>query len=328
MIRMRLPESAAAHLRLACSPLWECVASTRVLADPARHALHLPWVRRARRRARGLDFSLLQVVVPLDGRYVARFVAPPPGRATPGFDQQLEEVRRTPAEVARREALRAYAGGLERPPEMDRFLREPTRAVQDLVRLLESYWARVLAPEWTRLAGLLEAELLHRSRELAEDGASGLLGRLHPSIRYDGRTIEVEAAEDRYLTLGDGLLLVPSVFAWPDVQVFCDAPGRPTLVFPARDASAPWRTASGAERDRLALLVGRARARVLRQLGNPATTVEVATRLGCTPGGASQVLGRLKDTGLVDRTRLGRRVYYELSTDGRALVDLLDPEDG
>lgn len=325
MIRIRLPESAAGTLRLACSPLWECVASTRVLADPARHALHLPWVRRARRRARGLDFSLLQVVVPLDGRYVARFVAPPPGKATPAFEEQLEEVRGTQPEVARREALQAYAGGLERPPEMNRFLRDPAGVVRDLVTLLGLYWERVLEPEWPRLAGLLESELLRRSRELAESGPRKVLNRLHPSVRYDGRTIEVDGAEDRYLTLDRGLLLVPSVFAWPDVQVFCDAPNRPSLVFPARDASAPWRTIRQAERDRLALLVGNARARVLRQLGTPATTAEVATRLGCTAGGASQVLGRLRETGLIDRTRLGRRVYYELTPEGRALVDMMEP---
>lgn len=326
MIRMRLPESAAGRLRFAYSPLWECVASTRVLDDPARHALHLPWVRRARRRARGLDFSLLRVVVPQDGRYVARFVAPPPGKATPGFHEQLDEVRATPPEVARREALRAYAGGLDRPPEMDRFLHDPAGVVRHLVLLLGRYWTRVLEPEWTRLAGLLEAELLRRSRELAEEGARALLNRLHPAIRYDGRTIEVDGPEDRYLTLGEGLLLVPSVFAWPDVQVFCDAPGRPTVVFPAHDASAPWRTTRHSEHDRLSLLVGQARARVLRELGTPATTAEVATRLGCTAGGASQVLGRLRDTGLIDRTRLGRRVYYELTPDGRALIDLFDPD--
>ena len=36
-----------AHLRFAVSPLWETVASLRAVADPGRHAVHLPWIKQA-----------------------------------------------------------------------------------------------------------------------------------------------------------------------------------------------------------------------------------------------------------------------------------------
>ncbi|GAA0320031.1 DUF5937 family protein [Streptomyces polychromogenes] len=36
-----------ANVRFAVSPLWETVAGLRAVADPGRHALHLPWIKSA-----------------------------------------------------------------------------------------------------------------------------------------------------------------------------------------------------------------------------------------------------------------------------------------
>jgi hypothetical protein len=44
MITVRLSPEDLSRVRFAFSPLWETVASFRVLLDPGRHALHLPWV--------------------------------------------------------------------------------------------------------------------------------------------------------------------------------------------------------------------------------------------------------------------------------------------
>ncbi|MFD8147926.1 ArsR family transcriptional regulator [Streptomyces sp. NPDC059708] len=42
-----------ANVRFAVSPLWETVAGLRAVADPGRHALHLPWIKRALSAAGG-----------------------------------------------------------------------------------------------------------------------------------------------------------------------------------------------------------------------------------------------------------------------------------
>lgn len=63
------------------------------------------------------------------------------------------------------------------------------------------------------------------------------------------------------------------------------------------------------------------RARVLWSLRSPVTTKEVARRLGVTPSAVSQHLSRLHRAGAVERTRVGRRVYYRLSPRGEAVLD-------
>ncbi len=46
--------------------------------------------------------------------------------------------------------------------------------------------------------------------------------------------------------------------------------------------------------------------------------------LGLTAGAVSQHLGRLKEAGLVEPLRQGRRVFYRLTSRGEQLVGLFD----
>ena len=49
------------HCRFAISPLWETQEAVRTLDRPHRHGYHLPWLRRIRHAAAGLDLSPLRV---------------------------------------------------------------------------------------------------------------------------------------------------------------------------------------------------------------------------------------------------------------------------
>ncbi|MFC7643660.1 hypothetical protein ACFQX6_24940 [Streptosporangium lutulentum] len=84
-----------AGVRFAFSPIWELVASLRTLRDPARHSLHLPWLRAVRPRLADLDLSELFALVPLRG-YLVDFVTPTPETPMPDFAADLDRVRRTP----------------------------------------------------------------------------------------------------------------------------------------------------------------------------------------------------------------------------------------
>jgi DNA-binding transcriptional ArsR family regulator len=68
-------------------------------------------------------------------------------------------------------------------------------------------------------------------------------------------------------------------------------------------------------------LLGAARARLLTALRSPATTTALAVRFGVTPSAVSQHLAVLHRTGLADRERSGRRVLYQASELGLALLD-------
>jgi hypothetical protein len=59
MIRIHTSAEDLMQTRFAFSPLWEVEASFRALVDPARHAIHLPWMARARGELRGLELGPL-----------------------------------------------------------------------------------------------------------------------------------------------------------------------------------------------------------------------------------------------------------------------------
>src|SRR3712207_4071557 len=92
MIRIRTSAEDLMQTRFAFSPLWEVVASFRALVDPARHAIHLPWMARAREELRGLDLGPLWPLVQPEG-CIPDFLTPPPTTPFPDFSAEIEEVR-------------------------------------------------------------------------------------------------------------------------------------------------------------------------------------------------------------------------------------------
>jgi DNA-binding transcriptional ArsR family regulator len=75
---------------------------------------------------------------------------------------------------------------------------------------------------------------------------------------------------------------------------------------------------------RLRALVGAARATVLTALWERQTTTSMAARLGVAASTVSEQLTTLAHTGLVDRGREGREVYYMLNDRGREFLSLFD----
>jgi DNA-binding transcriptional ArsR family regulator len=311
----------AARVRFAFSPLWELVRSLRVLTDPSGHALHLPWVHGVRPRLRGLDMGPLLAAVPSWG-YIPDFLTPPPDTPLPDLDAELEVVRSTPPEVVAAELLWTERGG-PAGPERLAMAAEPERTLETLAGLLERYWAAAVEPYWPRLRDLLEGDVLRRTRALAAHGTAGVFGDLHQDVSWRAGTLMIDRRWDfRGELLGRGLLLVPSAFVWPNVSVMVP-PYQPMLSYPPTGVATLWETG----RDQhggphaLAALIGRRRAELLTALATPASTTELAARMGVTAGAVSQHLGVLRACGLVTGHRLGRRVLYARTPSGDTLAD-------
>jgi len=81
-----------------------------------------------------------------------------------------------------------------------------------------------------------------------------------------------------------------------------------------------WAPGEGGDREAIEALLGRRRAGILATLAAPAATNELARRLGASPAGVNEHLGILRRAGLVRSTRDGRRVLYERTPMGDALV--------
>lgn len=108
-------------------------------------------------------------------------------------------------------------------------LAEPARAVQELADLLERAWEVMVEPHWPRLRALLEADIAYHSRRLAEVGFERLLGEISPRLRWTDSTLTVAGTSGNHSRVlgGQGLVLMPSVFVWPDVVGGTNLPGSP-----------------------------------------------------------------------------------------------------
>ncbi|MEO3812417.1 DUF5937 family protein [Sphaerisporangium sp. B11E5] len=315
-IEWRFGTDDLARMRFAFSPLWELVASLRVLRSPARHSLHLPWLRAVRPRLGGVDLSEVFALAPTQG-YMADFLTPPPDTPLPDFSAELDRVRATDPARAAEEAGWAVTPDTQ---AIARFRADPEAGVQRVADTLGAYWEIALAEYWPRVYALLEADVMWRARRFATGGAAELFADLHPSIRWEGdRLIAAKTYCDAGDLAGDGLLLVPSAFRWPDIAIMT-LPYRPMLVYPARAVGTLWDQGPTPEPGALAALIGTTRARLLLTLSQPASTTSLARRLSLTPGAVSQHLSVLSGNGLVTRHRQGREVLYHRTPTADSLI--------
>ncbi|MFE3250187.1 DUF5937 family protein [Streptomyces sp. NPDC059209] len=309
--------------RFALSPLWETQEAVRTLSRPDRHGYHLPWLRRIRDAAAGIDLRPLWLLMPRVG-HNPDFFCPPPESPVVSFAEEIALVRSTPLDFARRDLTLALAEtpGAAESDAGRRMLDDPARAVRELADLLEQVWQRLIEPDWPRLRALLEADIAYHSRRLAEVGFGRLLGELSPRLVWDDSTLTVlgtRGDHDRVLG-GLGLVLVPSVFTWPEIIGGHEPPWQPAVIYPARGIGGLWTEAADRTPDALARLLGRVRADVLCALDEPAGTTALAHRLGLAPSSVSAHLSVLRDAGLLTSRRHSHQVLYERTPLGIALA--------
>ena len=324
MIRIHLSPEDLAETRFAFSPAWEAVQSIKALSDPGKYVFHLPWIGQAKQAVDGLDLEPLLAILSYPHGYRADFVTPPPEGPYPDFHEELERILATPHDIVRREIGLTYPDG-DMPEEARAFIDDPAGALDRLTDTLRIYWERTLEQHWPRLRALLEGDVLYRAKRLALEGAEGLFGDLHPEVRWRDGVLTIDKRYEAEVEPGGrGLVLIPVAFSCPKCSVITDPPWQPTLVYTPRAIATLWETGGTQQDGVLDELIGETRASILRALEIPMTTTEVASRLGVTPGAASQQLAVLRRAGVIDAHRSGRGVYSELTPLGASLVSLLD----
>ncbi|MBI3789632.1 MAG: transcriptional regulator [Gemmatimonadetes bacterium] len=242
MLTLVLGARDLAQVRFAFSPLWECVAAFRAWREPARHAVHLPWIAEVERAARGHDFRALDAAVHGTAGFFPDFLSPTPVTPLARFQDEVAVVRRTPPDILRRELAAAHPEGL--PRALARADRAPRALANALADQLGAFWQQCVRPIWPRVRARLDAEILVRSRALALGGASALFDALHPQVRWHprgagGRLTVAGSHRFTRQARGAGVVLIPSVFSWPDVYATAHPPWRPNLAYPARGLEEP-----------------------------------------------------------------------------------------
>jgi DNA-binding transcriptional ArsR family regulator len=309
MVRYEFTVEDLAKTRFAISPMWETTAAIHALRNPGVFSLHLPWVKQVRHEIRELDLSPVLALQPSHHGYAADFLTPPPSTPLADFETELELIRSTSPDQIRNDVEILIASGNPRD-RLRPYLDDPAGAVGKLTEVLGEFWRCAIEPHWSRIASLLETDLLYRSRRLTEGGVSLLFADLHPLVAWSDGGVEVTMEYAERIELGGrGLVLVPSVFSCDKPSTMTQPPWQPTVVYAARGVGLLWESAS-APPEGLAKVVGRSRARLLGDLDAPRTTTDLAERLEMTPGGVSQHLSALRDSGLVSARRNGRQVLY------------------
>jgi DNA-binding transcriptional ArsR family regulator len=317
MIALEFGQADLLRCRFAISPLWETEAALRCLLYPRPGTVHRPWIL-AQPPVSSLRLDALPALQPEHG-YVPDFLTPPPLGPAPSIDGELSRVRATPPAQAHAEILRA-AGPRLSQPGVRRLLNDPARATAQLAEVLQRCWETLVEPYWPRVRGVLEGDLAYRTRRLSDGGVEALLADLHSGVRWTDGCVLVHAPGDLARPLaGQGLLMMPSVFGDPFVNVYTDDPWQPTLIYPARGAASTW-----LERPpppvALANLIGRTRAVILGLLGEPSSTSRIAVNAGVSPPAASGHLQVLLAAGLVSKHRVGHEVRYHRTPLGDSLT--------
>ena len=318
MLRIHFGAGDLARVRFMISPLGETMLSVAVLA---RHDPQLPlevWRSEQRSNLADAPSRLLLSLVPADWR-PSLALAPIVGRR-PGFTDELDAVLEF-----RPRPLRAFLATLDSPARTARWqalLPDDASSERRFTRdLLSDYHSRCIAEHWPAVRIHLEGDIAFRSGISATDGIGAVLATLHPAIRWNDPILEVGVAgRSRVLDLGGrGLVLVPSVFAWPDPIVLLDGTGQPVLLYPARRLPALGQRPAY-HRDALAVLLGGTRAGLLLAAAGGGSTSDLAQQLGVSVASASQHLTALHKAGLVSRTRRGQAVHQELTPLGVQLL--------
>nr|MDT0657853.1 winged helix-turn-helix domain-containing protein [Micromonospora sp. DSM 115978] len=320
---------ARTRVALAADPVWESVLSLHLLQGRPRDATMTGWRREVsaglRREIAGGQLRMLFALNPARG-YFPDFLTP--SESAQGLEAGLDAIARTPVPLLHRD-VSVLAAGNPLPPSATAVGRGEPAAMRDLVDAIRSYHGAAVEPYWQRIEAVVESDRARRVRSLLDGGAEGLLASLRPTMRWEGRVLEVPGyPSSRELHLdGRGLLLVPSFFCARTPVALLDPTLPPVLVYPvdrlgglAGTAGGPGQAAAR-HREALGALLGRTRASVLEVVGDGCSTGEVARKLRISPAAASQHATVLRNAGLLVSHRDRNTVLHTLTPLGRAMLN-------
>jgi DNA-binding transcriptional ArsR family regulator len=327
VIRLQFSIEDFTRIRFAFCPVHETVLSVRALSTGSRNGLHAPWLQQVRPRLEGFDLELLTAVVRPTG-YIPDFLLPSPSRRESTFESGLAQVAATATEAAASQLshlaghriAQSGPGKARRVELLHELIDAPPVGLARIVTELERYWHVAVAPYWPRIRALLHDDLAHRLEELASGGVRQLFRTLHPLVSFHRDTLQITKYYSGHADLRQrGLLLLPCVFAWPDVIVRTADP-EPALTYSPRGLGRLWDTPATPRYSPLADVLGRTRAAILAQLDLPMSTTQLSCQLNLTAPTLSVHLKTLQAAGIVSARRDGRAVLYHRTRLGDLLL--------
>lgn len=252
-------------------------------------------------------------------RYVPDVTVPIVDRADVTVAEQVAALRSYPERLLVEELVR----GGHHLGAWRHVARNPRRWLDGYADACWTAWQR-LEPEWLAARHLIDRETERVGVAAVRGRLPEVLNSLSRRLSFDGTAFRLD--DDGVCALEDReLFLVPSLIPPAAVMIHCTSDVL-TIAYPLRGQGTLARAVAGPPTDRLALILGEARAAILRQVTVPLTMGEIATHLGFSPAAATRHCDLLERAGLVVRARRGRSVLVRLTGEGREVLDLLgDP---
>src|SRR4051795_448701 len=267
LLVLELDVADLAATRFAISPLNETLRAVQLLGSHKTPAVNAPWVRWMRRELswRPLRLPRLWPLVINGLTTHPEFLCPAPEVRAPELGAELARLRATPATAARaslrrggegagwrappaaagRGSLRRVWEGRPWPESARELAARPRESLAELADELGECHDRLIAPHWERIRPVLEADIAYRAGLLANGGARSLFSDLHPELRWSGGTLTLtdndQGPSPGKIMLGpDGVVLMPSVFNWPEVSLSLATSTQTVMLYPARGTATVW----------------------------------------------------------------------------------------
>ncbi|MEU3059568.1 hypothetical protein [Streptomyces subrutilus] len=247
--------------------------------------------------------------------------------AGPDVPSGLEQLREQDLAEVSEQAL-GWTGTTHRAPTApwSRLIDRPAPYVAAFARVFSAIWSAYTAV-WQRAQPLLWRETERIGTAAVTGSLDVVLAALaNPCWRVSGDTLycpPLHTAQARVRQPHRRLVLTPLACGSDTHAISPGGPDGATLAYPAPGlalalAGAPPRPAG----DPLTVLLGHARATILRLTVLTPTMAEIATALSCSSGTATYHCAFLESAGLLTRRRRGRQVRLHLTLRGEALLDL------
>lgn len=266
-----------------------------------------------------------------DNMLAAEFLWPILPVVTDSLEDELNHIATMPEDIIESEidwltATRITTGNLES------YAKRPRSTVNTLINELNVYWDQVLGPHWKQIRNLLQTEIMLQSQILATRGFADVFPNVSPKLYLKDNLLYCDDPGPRpghNIDLkGGSLIIQPNIFAKGSNlsigQTILN--NNVTLTYLARGAGNWHSHSTSLAPEALSNLLGYHRTRLLTHLIEPITTSGLAANLNLTAGAVSQQLSQLYSADLVQKQRVGKKVYYSLNERGFGLLELFETE--
>lgn len=309
-------------MQFSLSPLVELLLSRLALRWPARHVQHAWWIEQVRPLDAQDSFAAHRLVLDSLIRpygWLPGFLTPSTSPAPRTWPSERAAITAQPTDRVRTDLQSSTSRG-PLPDLLRVLLADPDAGRGRIVAALDAWWELGIAPYWTQISAVLDADVAHRRHTLHVRGPRMLFSSIDRRLRWDGSTLHLPSESGQTPTHPTaGLTLIPSVFLDHRPMTSLDSPAPRLLFYPARNLAVLWSSITPPPR-RLARLLGSTRAQLLSLLTTPRTTSTLADLTQLAPASVSFHLGILRDSELARSQRVGRNVVYEATPLGRHLV--------